>query len=242
VTAIGTLYDTVVTPQPAANHVPGGRSIQIQEVCPGRRFAGELDHIHMAGDNVAYELAVDALDHPGPADPSRIAPASCALDLFPGADPVKLATLGPALLASFQGEGSSEPVDREPALRCPLADRCGTDRASVPATAARLRRTRVRRGGRFAVVVRAERAGRVRLRFTRRVRGRTVVHGSSPSVAAAAGTNVVRVAARGCRRIRGRWACRTLRPGRYLATIQTRTAPAERWQRLARIAVSVARR
>jgi hypothetical protein len=81
----------------------------------------------------------------------------------------------------------------------------------------------------------------MRLRFTRRAGSRTVAVGSSPTVAVRAGRRVVRIPARGCRMVRGRWTCRALRPGGYLATIQARSAPSDRWQRLGRIAVRIVR-
>ena len=227
-TAIGTLYDTVVTPQPQANAVPGGRSMEIQDVCPGRRFAGDLDHIHMAADAVAYALAVDALDHPGPADPRRVSPVNCALDVFPGADPVRLATLAPALARSFQGEGSAPEVDGEPPLRCPLLERCGSDAPVL--SSARLARRRVRAGRPIALVVGAQRTGRVRLRFMRR----GAPAGTSPSVAVAPGAALVRIPARTCRSTRGRRSCRRVAAGRYAVTVEARGAPGERWQRAAR--------
>lgn len=158
-TAIGTLYDTVVTPQPQANSVPGGRSIEIQDICPGRRFVQSLDHIHMAGDAVAYALAIDALDHPGPADPARVSPVNCGLDLFLGADPVKLATLGPQLIASFQGEGYGPSVDREPPLHCPFSAGCDV------VASFRLVSRRVRVPGAVRLRAHIARAGRLRLRF-----------------------------------------------------------------------------
>lgn len=127
-TAIGTLYDSVVTPQPRANVLPGARSIQIQDICPGRRFVQGEDHIFMAADAVAFALATDALDHPGPADPARIPATTCALQTYPQADLVKLATLAPALANAFQGKGQAPPVDREPRVRCPFAPRCHRSR------------------------------------------------------------------------------------------------------------------
>jgi pimeloyl-ACP methyl ester carboxylesterase len=211
-TAIGTLYDTVVTPQPEANAVPGGRSIQIQDICSGRRFADGLDHIHMAGDAVAYALAIDALDHPGPADPARVSPLNCALDLFPEADAVRLATLAPQLAASFQGEGSVPPVDREPRLRCPFATGCDV------LAAFRLARHRVRAGGRMALRVRVARAGRVRLRF-------------------ASATTRSRAVALDRRRVWIR--APRLRTGVYAPTVEAQSVPDTPWARLRRVRVRI---
>lgn len=119
-TAIGTLADEVVTPQPHANELPEGRSVEIQDVCPGRRYT--QDHIFMAADAVAHALAIDALDHPGPADPARIPRTICAEAVFHELDPVGLAQTLPALAHSFTLSGPDVPA--EPALRCYLAPPC----------------------------------------------------------------------------------------------------------------------
>ena len=214
ITAIGTLYDTVVTPQPSANYVPGGRSMEIQDVCPGRRFANGLDHIHMAGDNVAYALAIDALDHPGPADPARISKLNCAEDIFPGADPVKLATLGPQLAASFQGEGYGPKTDREPTPRCPFAIGCDV------VESLRLVRRHVRRGGDAVLRVHVARPGHVRLRF------------------AAALTRAVRVRPG---RVTLRIALPRLHRGLQAATVETQSLPRTPWASRARVRVRVVR-
>jgi hypothetical protein len=176
-TAIGTLYDSVVTPQPAANELPPGpgrRSVLIQDLCPGRRVVEGYDHIYMAGDAVAFALAVDALDHAGPADPARVDRLACAEQVFQGADPVGLALIAPDLVAVANGTGT--PVAAEPPLRCPLAEGC---------VRARLLRHRVRSGRRVPVrVVSPAYPARVRVRSGSRV---------SPSVAVPRGRSVVRV-------------------------------------------------
>jgi hypothetical protein len=214
VTAIGTLYDTVVTPQPAANFVPGGRSMQIQDICPDRRFANGLDHIHMAADAVAYALAIDALDHPGPADPARVSRLTCAQDIFPGADPVKLATLAPQLAASFQGEGYGPKTDREPTPRCPFAIGCDV------LESLRLARRHVRQGGDAVLRVHVARPGHVRLRF------------------AAAHTRAVRVRpGRATLRIR----LPRLRRGVQAATVETQSLPHTAWASRARVRMRVVR-
>ena len=213
ITAIGTLHDTVVTPQPEANAVPGGRSMQIQDVCPGRRFAGELDHIHMAADAVAFALAVDALDHPGTADPARIPPSTCALDVYPEADAVKLATLAPKLMASFQGEGAAPPAAREPRLRCPFAAGCDV------LTRVRPVRRRVAAGGVLALRVRVARSGHIRLRA-----------GGRPTRA--------RRVEPGARTVRIRLP-RRLAPGPRRATVQAQSVPGSGWATVRRLRVRV---
>ena len=207
ITAIGTLYDTVVTPQPQANAVPGGRSMQIQDVCPGRRFVNGLDHIHMAGDAVAYALATDALDHPGPADPARVSRVNCGLDLFPGADPVKLATLGPQLAASFRGEGYGPKVGREPKLHCPFAAGCDV------VASFRVVSRHVRPGAPARLRVRIARAGKVRLRVGGRATRATSLRPGRHSLSIALGR---------------------LRPGLRAATLEAQSVAGTPWATLAR--------
>ena len=213
ITAIGTLHDTVVTPQPQANAVAGGTSIQIQDVCPERRFVPAWDHVHLAADAVAYALAVDALDHPGPADPKRISPVNCALDVYPEADPVRLATLGPKLIASFRGEGQGPTAKRESQLRCPFAAGCDVLAAFRPAQ--RL----VTSGGRLLLRVRVARAGRVRLRFASGPTRSAPVQPGQPEV-----------------RIR----LPALRSGRHTAGVEAQSVPGSAWTPVGRIALRVA--
>ena len=66
----------------------GGSSGQIadvalQDLCPGH----QAQHNDLPFDGPGYAIATDALDHPGPADLSRIDPAAaCANDTMPGVD------------------------------------------------------------------------------------------------------------------------------------------------------------
>jgi pimeloyl-ACP methyl ester carboxylesterase len=66
----------------------GGTSSQIadvalQDLCPGH----QAQHNDLPFDGPGYAIATDALDHLGPADLSRIDPASaCANDTMPGVD------------------------------------------------------------------------------------------------------------------------------------------------------------
>jgi len=94
-TVVYSALDEVVVPNigdkgSSSLHTGQGRiaNIGLQEVCPLR----PAEHL-TAGttDSLAYELAMDALDHDGPADPARLAPGACARLLMPGVDPVLLA-------------------------------------------------------------------------------------------------------------------------------------------------------
>jgi hypothetical protein len=57
-------------------------NVVVQDVCPGH----VVDHLGLAFDGPTYALAVDALDHEGPAEASRIDPAVCETDTMPGVD------------------------------------------------------------------------------------------------------------------------------------------------------------
>ena len=78
-------------------------------------------------DPVAYALAMDALDHAGPAKPARIDPSVCSQVYQPGVDPTNAQTFIQAFLAlpglaavttpNVNLVGASE-VPAEPPLRC----------------------------------------------------------------------------------------------------------------------------
>ena len=90
-TSIYTLYDAVVPqlPPPPTSALAGARNILLQDVCPGR----PVDHVNLLGDAVAFALAVDALGHPGPADPGRVSRLTCLQTTMAGADPTGLTAL-----------------------------------------------------------------------------------------------------------------------------------------------------
>ncbi len=91
-TDVFTLTDEVVVPNfgPAASsslHGGGGAitNVAIQTVCPN----DPTEHIGIGiYDHTAYALALDAMTHAGPADPSRVSPSVCLDTLMPGVDPV----------------------------------------------------------------------------------------------------------------------------------------------------------
>ena len=78
-TDVYSLTDELVQP---ASTVPlsGGANVSVQSVCPGR-------YVHHAGlleDAAVNALVMDALTHPGPADPARVPLSTCAQTLMPG--------------------------------------------------------------------------------------------------------------------------------------------------------------
>jgi triacylglycerol esterase/lipase EstA (alpha/beta hydrolase family) len=78
-TEIATSDDTIFVTPPEAR-LGGARNIVVQDICPGHK----VDHVGTAYDGPTYALAVDALDHPGPAKPKRVGAAACRRDTMPG--------------------------------------------------------------------------------------------------------------------------------------------------------------
>jgi pimeloyl-ACP methyl ester carboxylesterase len=168
-TNIYTDTDEVVVPNfgPAASSsLSGGggaiANIAIQSVCP----ADLTEHIGIGiYDNTAYQLALDALTHPGPANPSRVAATTCLSPLMPGVDPGTFAANYANTLASVASTVATSPhTTSEPPLACYVSATCPTGRAAAQkrsaATPARrsatsratrkdvARRHRIRRRGR----------------------------------------------------------------------------------------------
>jgi pimeloyl-ACP methyl ester carboxylesterase len=99
------------------------RNVAIQEVCP-------LDlNEHLAigtYDPVAYALAIDAISHPGPADPSRLKETGvCGKVFMPGVNPLTFPTDEVSSLATVGASVASAPyIPAEPALRCYVTASC----------------------------------------------------------------------------------------------------------------------
>jgi triacylglycerol esterase/lipase EstA (alpha/beta hydrolase family) len=84
-TSVYTLTDELVQPYSTAD-LDGGTNIPVQDVCPGR----VVEHIEMVFDASVYGLVLDALKHPGPADPGRFDAALCLQRTMPGVSPADL--------------------------------------------------------------------------------------------------------------------------------------------------------
>src|SRR5436190_17521908 len=134
-TNVYTHNDEVVRPNSddtgsSSLHGGGGRitHVAVQDVCP----ADSSDHDLLGTvDAVAYALAIDALDHDGPADPARISASTCAQPYMPGIDPVT----GPAagLQALYDDETSTGPeTPAEPPLACYVLASCRQAVAGTP--------------------------------------------------------------------------------------------------------------
>jgi hypothetical protein len=117
-TEIFTNNDAVVTPPPSAGISGPGKilNIAVQEICP----ESTADHLSIGTtDPVAAALALDALNHPGPAKASRINAAVCAEQYQPGFDPAT--GFGELALAAAQlgnSYATAPTVSGEPQLRC----------------------------------------------------------------------------------------------------------------------------
>lgn len=128
-TNIYTLTDEVVVPNfgPAASsalHGGGGQitNVAIQSICPD----DPTEHIGIGiYDHTAYALAVDALTHPGPADPSRISSTVCLDPLMPGVDPATFpADYAHTLETVGQTVATYPHVSTEPPLACYVTGSC----------------------------------------------------------------------------------------------------------------------
>ncbi|MGJ8669951.1 MAG: lipase family alpha/beta hydrolase [Oceanococcus sp.] len=129
-TSIFTYLDELVLPSipaiGASSALIAGSSnvvnVATQEICP----ANTAEHLTLGtSDPVAYRLAIDALTHAGPADPSRIGLDVC-LELFmPGVDPTSFAFdfTGGALMVIEQ-LALDDDVSEEPPLKCYVDDSC----------------------------------------------------------------------------------------------------------------------
>ncbi len=114
-----------ITGQGSSLHGGGGEitNVAIQQICP----LDVSDHLAIGTyDPVAYAIAIDALTHPGPADPSRlIGTGLCRQLLMPGVDPVTFATDEASSVAEVGATVATYPhVPREPPLRCYVTADC----------------------------------------------------------------------------------------------------------------------
>lgn len=163
-TELYSTHDELATPDTGPTHCTsclsngGGEiaNIELQSICPG----DASDHV-LAGttDPVPYALGIDAIRHPGPANPARIPKSVCSQLLMPGVlSPASAAAALPALEAALGTLGilpgplpnpvSGAPVlHREPPLPCYVFASCPPFGSLVvkvtPARATRDRRVRL---------------------------------------------------------------------------------------------------
>jgi triacylglycerol esterase/lipase EstA (alpha/beta hydrolase family) len=120
-TAIYTHFDQFVQPNlddtgTTSLSGPGDiTNVALQDVCP----ANTAEHLAIGTyDPVAYALAMDALTHRGPADPSRIPASVCAETFMPGVDPRTFAVnFADASNQIFVSLTTDPRVDAEPVLK-----------------------------------------------------------------------------------------------------------------------------
>jgi hypothetical protein len=135
-TNVYTHTDEVVTPNQddtgsSSLHGGGGsiENVATQDVCPTDVY----EHLMIGTiDNVAYELAIDALSHDGPADPSHLSLLTCIAPLMPG---INLLTFPQDVLMAVVGfeTFSGKDVPAEPPLRCwMLAAGCPAGGSAMP--------------------------------------------------------------------------------------------------------------
>jgi len=99
-------------------------NIAVQDLCPADVYEHNL---HGTVDPVTYALVMDALDHPGPAVPSRVPASVCTQQYQPGIDPanpenylqpVQLVPAIAAILVPGVNVVGAPETAEEPPLRC----------------------------------------------------------------------------------------------------------------------------
>ena len=116
-------------------HTGNGRisNVALQDICPN----DTSEHFLIGTiDATAYALAIDALDHDGPADPARVPVTVCAQPLQPGVDPVTGPAAGLQALANDENSTGPETTE-EPPLACYVTAACPKPKPSATCTATR---------------------------------------------------------------------------------------------------------
>jgi triacylglycerol lipase len=124
-TSIGTTDDHIFV-LPAQTVVDGKSkltaNVNVQDLCPGH----QVDHLGLAFDGPTYAIAIDALDHHGPADLGRVDSGVCQTDTMPGvsrADAEARVLAYQVTLAQILGP-SGPKAQGEPALACYVTRSC----------------------------------------------------------------------------------------------------------------------
>ncbi len=117
VTSITTLFDEVIIPQPEAGRREGATNIVLQDICPGR----PVEHFRILSDNLAYQLVLDAINHPGlPANVANLPADICS---GPMSMPTPAGSQGSGMpstdgfLTEFPINNVTQGVSAEPTLR-----------------------------------------------------------------------------------------------------------------------------
>jgi triacylglycerol esterase/lipase EstA (alpha/beta hydrolase family) len=99
----------------ASSALAGASNIPVQRICP----LDVSEHLAMGTyDPVAWALVLDAITHPGAADPNRITRATCLRAFMPGVNPATFALKEARLLAVVGEQIATYPhVASEPPLK-----------------------------------------------------------------------------------------------------------------------------
>jgi triacylglycerol esterase/lipase EstA (alpha/beta hydrolase family) len=119
-TVAWTRFDQFLTPPGEVTTIDGATNIALQDICP----ANTTEHVAIGThDPISFAIMMDALTHPGPANPARIDRTVCTQALPPHVDPVTF----PVDYAKVQGEIFTQltlypQVREEPPLKDYAAD------------------------------------------------------------------------------------------------------------------------
>ena len=115
-------------------HGGGGliTDVAVQDVCPN----DVVEHLGVGSyDPVTWALALDALQHPGPATPSRIGLAVCAQRFMPGVNPATFPSDSANAAIDVETSPAQE-VNGEPALACYTTATCAAGNSETSAAGA----------------------------------------------------------------------------------------------------------
>ena len=163
-TAVYTHTDEVVFPNLNSNgssslHGGGGAitNVAVQDLCP----LDLNEHLGIGTyDPVAYALAIDAIEHPGPADPSRISPSVCTQLLMPGVNPLTFPTDYASAGAVVATTLATYPhVPAEPPLACYVTGSCPPTPGGVAGKAHKKKCRKMRRHHRHRRCVKRKHRG-----------------------------------------------------------------------------------
>jgi len=112
-TAIRSATDELVQPASSGTFAGAG-NVLVQDLCPGR-YVG---HVQAVFDAVYIAVALDALEHPGPAAPGRVGGAHCGELYGPGIDSLQATSAITTLYQNALIAVAAHPnTSAEPALR-----------------------------------------------------------------------------------------------------------------------------
>jgi pimeloyl-ACP methyl ester carboxylesterase len=122
-TVVYSTNDSVVQPQDTSLYGHGSyRRIALQDICPGHVATHFQDG---ATDPISWALTLDAITHPGPADPARIPSSVCTQALMTGLTPTAAAVGGTEAAAAVAYSATIAPVSpAEPPLACYVYASC----------------------------------------------------------------------------------------------------------------------